>query len=75
MARQLEFGGRRYWILSEPQGDGWRSTVVEVAEVEGRRPEALGIDAAADTRVAADDAAERKLRRHVRTGRRPLRSV
>ncbi|HEX3702820.1 MAG TPA: hypothetical protein VHU82_05785 [Vicinamibacterales bacterium] len=70
MARQLEFGGRRYWIFSEPQGDGWRSTVVEVADIDGRRPDALGIDAAADTRVAADDAAERKLRRLVRAGRR-----
>jgi hypothetical protein len=51
--REVELKGRRYWILSEPTGEGWRSSVVEP----------VGIEASAVTRGAADAAAERKLRR------------
>ena len=62
MAREIEIKGRRYWILSEPEGaDGWKARVVEARE-DGSSDE-VGIDANGDTRVAADDAAERKLRR------------
>jgi len=61
MARELELKGRRYWILSEPLTGGWKARVVGVRE-DGSSEE-LGIDATADTRGAADDAAERKLRR------------
>ena len=61
MARELDIKGRRYWILSEPEVDGWKASVVEVAE-DGSS-EHLGIDANGETRGAADDAAERKLRR------------
>ena len=60
MAKQLELHGRHYWVLSEPQGAGWRATVVEVKEGQN---EPVGIEATAETRGAADDAAERKLRR------------
>jgi hypothetical protein len=61
MANQLELQGRRFWILSEPEGAGWKASVLEVKA--GGEPESIGIDATADTRGAADDAAERKLRR------------
>lgn len=61
MAKQLELKGRQYWILSEPHGEGWKASVVEVKD-DGSQ-EAIGIDATAETRGAADDAAERKLRR------------
>lgn len=61
MAKQLELKGRLYWILSEPHGEGWKASVVEVKD-DGSQ-EAIGIDATAETRGAADDAAERKLRR------------
>ena len=60
MARQLELKGRRFWILSEPEGTGWKASVVEV---KGDAQESVGIDATAQTRGGADDAAERKLRR------------
>ena len=64
MARHVELKGREFWILSEPHGDPeWRATVVEV---KGGEAEALGIDATAETRTAADDAAERALRRLLR---------
>ena len=65
MACELELKGRRYWILSEPGLAGWRSWVVEVNDQGGT--EAVGIDATGETRGAADAAAERKLRRLLRT--------
>ena len=61
MARQLDINGRRYRILSEPHGLGWRAFVVEVQE-DGTSDQ-VGIEAMADTRGSADEAAERKLRR------------
>jgi hypothetical protein len=61
VAKQLELQGRQYWILSEPQGAGWRGWVVEV-KADGSQ-EDIGIEATAETRGQADDGAERKLRR------------
>ena len=61
MSRQLELMGRRFWILSEPSDDGWKATVGEAQSDGSSQP--LGIEAIGDTRSAADDAAERKLRR------------
>lgn len=61
MAKQLELKGRNYWILSEPHDEGWKASVVE--EKDDGSQEAIGIVATAETRGAADDAAERKLRR------------
>ena len=60
MAKRLDLNGRRFWIMSEPQGAGWKAFVVEMVE---HRQQEVGIEATADTRTAADDAAERKLRR------------
>jgi hypothetical protein len=60
MAKQLELKGRSFWILSEPERSGWKASVVEVKD-SGQEP--IGIDATGETRGAADDAAERKLRR------------
>lgn len=62
MARELEIGGRRYWILSEPYGSGWRAWVVELV-AKGSTQDEIGIEATAETRGAADASAERKLRR------------
>jgi hypothetical protein len=61
--RQVELLGRRYWILSEPQASGWKASVVELIDRYGEFTEPVGIDARAATRGAADEAAERKLRR------------
>jgi hypothetical protein len=61
MSRQLELRGRQFWILSEPYDGGWKATVGEALEDGTNQP--LGIEATAETRGAADDAAERKLRR------------
>ena len=69
MARELELKGRKYWILSEPDGDVWKASVVELIGDEGEPPEPVGINASAVTRGAADEAAERKLRRLLRLPR------
>ena len=60
MAKRLDLNGRRFWIMSEPHGGGWKAFVVEMVD---QRQEEVGIEATADTRTAANDAAERKLRR------------
>ena len=64
MAKQLELEGRHFWILSEPHGSGWKASVVEM---KGDAQESVGIEATAETRGAADEAAERKLRRLVKS--------
>lgn len=61
MARELELNGRKYWIISDPEGAGWRAKVVELRE-NGESDE-IGIESSAETRTAADASAERKLRR------------
>jgi hypothetical protein len=61
MAKQLVLNGTQYWIMSEPHGDGWKALVVQVKD-DGTQ-EAIGVEATAETRSQADDAAERKLRR------------
>ena len=67
MARQLELNDRRYWILSEPHGEGWKPHVVHVRE-DGTN-DAVVIEATAGTRSVADPAAERKLRRLLRSSK------
>ena len=60
MAKRLDLNGRRFWIMSEPHGARWRAFVVEMVDQDQQE---VGIEATADTRTAADDAAERELRR------------
>jgi hypothetical protein len=61
MATRIELKGRHFWILSEPHRSGWKATVIEVKQGGGEEP--LDLEATAETRRAADDAAERMLRR------------
>jgi hypothetical protein len=63
VSRELELNGRKYWILSEPDGDEWKASVVELIDKNGEFTEPIGIEATAVTRGAADMAAEKKLRR------------
>jgi hypothetical protein len=73
MSREIGLNGRTYWILSEPSGPQWKASVVELLDRSTSFTEAVGIEASAATRGAADEAAERKLRRllQVATGPRP----
>ena len=61
MAKELDLNGHRYWIVSEPIGHGWKARVLEVVPDGGS--DEVGIEATGETRGAADDGAERKLRR------------
>jgi hypothetical protein len=63
VSRQVDLNGRKYWILSEPRGDAWKASVVELIDAKGDITEPVGIDATALTQGAADAAAEKKLRR------------
>jgi hypothetical protein len=63
MARELQLNGRTYWIVSDPYRDGWKAAVHEVLDDRTAKTEPVGIEASAETRSAADEAAERKLRR------------
>lgn len=65
MATQLELGGRHFWVYSEPHAAGWKAWVVETRS-DGTSEE-IGIEATGETRGAADDSAERKLRRMLQT--------
>ena len=66
MANEVVIGGRRFWIVSEPVAKGWRATVLEVLDEDGRKTRDLEIQATAETRSAADEAALGQLQRHVR---------
>jgi len=61
VARELELGGRKFWIVSDPDGNAWKAKVLEIRD-KGESDE-IGIEASAETRTAADASAERKLRR------------
>ena len=69
MARELELNGRRYWIISDPYGEGWKAKVVELHA--GGEADEIGIEASDQTRTAADNSAERKLRRLLQLPHRP----
>jgi hypothetical protein len=64
MARELHLNGRRYWIISDPHGESWKARVVELHD--GGEADEIGIEASDQTRTAADNSAERKLRRLLR---------
>jgi hypothetical protein len=65
VAKQLELNGRWFWILSEPHAGGWRAWVTET-RADGASDE-LGIYATGETRGEADELAEQKLRRMLKT--------
>jgi hypothetical protein len=67
VSRQVDLNGRTYWILSEPHGSEWKASVVELVDPGGQLTEPIGLEATAETRGAADEAAERKLRRLLNT--------
>ena len=66
MAGEIIVAGRRYWIVSEPELSGWRASVLEVVGADRKATRDLGIQATADTRTAADDAALGQLQRRLR---------
>jgi hypothetical protein len=56
MAREINIGNRKFWIVSEPADRGWKAQVLEVLD-DGVGTEKMGIETTGDTRTAADDRA------------------
>jgi len=56
MSRQVTIEGRRFYIVSEPENDGWRAQVLELLDAEGATKE-MGIETTGETRGLADERA------------------
>ena len=56
MAREINIGARKFWIVSEPQDKGWKAQVLEVVDELGGTHN-LGIETTGETRSMADDRA------------------
>ena len=65
MAREVNIGDRKFWVVSEPAGRGWRAQVLEVIDARGITNQ-LGIESIGDTRSMADDRAVGKLQHRLR---------
>ena len=65
MAREVNIGDRRFWVVSEPAGRGWKAQVLEVIDARGVTNQ-LGIESVGDTRSMADDRALGKLQHRLR---------
>ena len=65
MAREINIGARKFWVLSEPAGRGWKAQVLEVIDARGLTHH-LGIESIGDTRSMADDRAVGKLQHRLR---------
>ena len=63
MAKRLDLNGRRFWIMSEPQGAGWKAFVVEMVD---HRQHEIGIEATAE---AVKSGGEGDNAIHIRIGR------
>jgi hypothetical protein len=60
MAREVNIGARRFWIVSEPVANGWKAQVLEVVD-EGGHTQDIGIVTTGETRSVADDRAAGQL--------------
>ncbi len=56
MSREFTIGTRKFWIVSEPQDNGWKAQVFEVIDESGATQN-IGIETTGDTRSMADDRA------------------
>jgi hypothetical protein len=56
MAREVSIGSRKFWVVSEPNGKGWRAQVLEVLDQLGGTQH-VGIETTGETRSMADDRA------------------
>ena len=56
MSRQVTVEGRRFYIVSEPEKEGWRAQVLELLDTEGATKD-MGIETTGETRGLADERA------------------
>ena len=65
MAREVNIGDRRFWVVSEPSDRGWKAQVLEVLDELGATNK-TGIETVGETRTVADDRAVGKLQHRLR---------
>jgi hypothetical protein len=56
MSREVSIGSRRFYIVSEPDDDGWRAQVLELLDDKGSTKD-TGIETTGETRGVADERA------------------
>jgi hypothetical protein len=56
MSREVTVGGRRFYIVSEPESDRWKAQVLELIDQNGSTKE-FGIETTGETRGLADERA------------------
>ena len=56
MAREVNIGTRKFWIVSEPGDKGWKACVLEVLQ-NGTATQYTDIETVGETRSMADDKA------------------
>ena len=62
MAHEINIADRKFWVVSEPIGTGWRAQVLEVVGAQGVTRE-TGIETTGESRGVADGRAIRQLER------------
>lgn len=67
MAREVTIGSRKFYIVSEPDGQGWRAQVLEIVDGQGSTAD-MGIETTGETRGVADDRAMGVLQHRLRQG-------
>ena len=65
MSREVKIANRKFWIVSEPDGGGWKAHVLEVID-EGRTTTDMEIETTGETRSMADDRAVGQLQHRLR---------
>jgi hypothetical protein len=65
MAREVNIGDRRFWVVSEPSDRGWTAHVLEVIDGVGVTHR-TDIETIGETRSMADDRAVGKLQHRLR---------
>jgi len=65
MAREVTVGTRRFYIVSEPEGEQWRAQVFERLDDKGTTGD-MGIETTGETRSLADDRAYGVLQHRLR---------
>ena len=64
MAREINIGARKFWVVSEPSDRGWKAQVLEVLDLGSTHQ--VGIETIGETRSMADDRAIGKLQHRLR---------
>jgi hypothetical protein len=56
MSREVTIGSRRFYIVSEPDDQGWKAQVLEAIDDQGSTKE-MGIETTGESRGLADERA------------------